>query len=416
VFRYATAACPLPPELHAATRACTLAEITAVAGSVGASVCRLRSPKERVAELGLEDGEPLDPPWALRSLTRDAPARRRFAAAADGDPPLVGLRIVEAGRRIQGPLAGHVLGLLGATVMRIEPRGGDLLRGMPPLVGDCSARFLALNRGKEVVEVDLKDPADRARLLDLVADADVFLHNWAPGKATQLGLDAEEVAARNSRIVYAHASGWGAALGADPPLGTDFMVQAYAGLGEALNPPGELPYPSLMTLLDILGALVAAEGVLAGLLLRERTNQAQQVDTSLLSAATVLQADLLDAIASGCAQHRSGGQPLWTALDQPLPTAAGLLALSVGSRAQFERLCTVAGVDADGDRATVEAAVSARLCTRPAEVWEATLRRAGIPAAAVCTSLDELARDRRFIPVLDHDGCAFVRSPWRFGV
>ena len=71
--------------------------------------------------------------------------------------------MVEAGRRIQGPLAAHVLGLLGARINRVEPAGGDPLRGMPPMVGDCSARFLALNRGKQVVEANLRTAASRRR-------------------------------------------------------------------------------------------------------------------------------------------------------------------------------------------------------------------------------------------------------------
>jgi len=120
-----------------------------------------------------------------------------------------------------------------------------------------------------------------------VAGADVFLHNWAPGKARELRLDAADLAASRPGLVYAWASGWGDVLGSRPPLGTDFMVQAYSGLG-GLVTPGEPPAPSLMTLTDVLGGLVCAQGVLAALLARVRTGRGQLVSSSLLSAATLL--------------------------------------------------------------------------------------------------------------------------------
>ena len=227
-------------------------------------------------------------PWRF---TPTAPAEP-LAAMPAGGLPLHGLRVVEAGRRIQGPLAGHVLRLLGAEVVRVEPAGGDPLRGMPPMVGDCSARFLALNRGKRIVEVDLRSAAGRATVRDLVDTADVFLHNWAPGKAAELGLDSGDFVARNPRLVYAYASGWGDARGPDAPPGTDFIAQAYAGLGEQLRPTGQPPAGSLMTLLDVLGGLVCAEGVLAALVARQRQRRGQRVETSLLSAAGVLQGPL----------------------------------------------------------------------------------------------------------------------------
>ena len=162
------------------------------------------------------------------------------------------------------------------------------MRGVPPVDGGCSARFRALNRGKEVTEIDIKSPAGRERLVRLVADADVFVHNWAPGRAARLGLNAGHLLRANPRLIYARASGWGDELGAAPPLGTDFMVQAYSGLGAVVRPPGEPPAPTLMTLTDVLGGLICAQGTLAALLARGVTGAGQRVRSSLLSAARVL--------------------------------------------------------------------------------------------------------------------------------
>ncbi|MEO7196531.1 MAG: CoA transferase [Pseudonocardiaceae bacterium] len=263
--RYATATCPLPEELHQTAGRRRFAALAAAAAAASVSILRLRD----VAERSVEPSASL-PPWRLTPTPGAAPAVPLPSPPSGAQLPLAGLVVIEAGRRLQGPLAGHVLGLLGARVVRIEPPGGDLLRGMPPMAGDCSARFLALNRGKDVVEIDPKSAAGRHAVRELVAGAEVFLHNWAPGKAAALELDAEHLAAVRPGLVYAHASGWGDTLGAAPPLGTDFMVQAHSGLAAMVRPGDEPPAPSLMTLTDVLGGLICAQGVLAGLVARIR--------------------------------------------------------------------------------------------------------------------------------------------------
>ncbi|MFI1207279.1 CoA transferase [Streptomyces sp. NPDC020802] len=308
-FRYATACAAFPQSLHETVRASSWQRVRHAAGSSGADVCPLRSLVERAAEY---DGAP---PWELTPHH----AGHLPGGASDG-LPLAGFTVLEAGRRIQAPLCAHLLGLLGAEVVRIEPPGGDPLRGMPPACSGVSARWLALNRGKKAVEVDIKSPADRERLREMAAGADVFLHNWAPGKAAQLGLDHEHLAAAHPALVYAYTSGWAGRL-PDAPMGTDFMVQARTGVGEAARPADEPPAPSLMTLLDVLGGLLGAEGILAGLLLRERTGRGVRVDSSLLGAADVLTAPARARAAQGLDPRRPAG------FRRPLPTADGWIAL-----------------------------------------------------------------------------------------
>lgn len=182
-------------------------------------------------------------------------------------------------------MVGHVLRMLGAEVIRVEPPGGDPMRGIPPVSGDCSARFRVLNDGKRIAEIDLKTTEGQAELLDLVAGADAFVHNWAPGRAERLGLAAEDLAWIRPGLVHAWSSGWSPLPWPDPPLGTDFLVQAHSGLAAAVDREGA---PSLMTLTDIMGGLVCAAGVLAALLRRERTGLGARVDSSLYSAAGVI--------------------------------------------------------------------------------------------------------------------------------
>ncbi|GAA3516166.1 CoA transferase [Actinocatenispora rupis] len=272
--RFATATCPLPAALHDTTRRHPYEEVRAAGADAGVTVVAVRTGPAGTGEV----------PWRFAELGAAVPT----PPPAAGDAPLHGFVVVEATRRVQGPLAGHLLRLLGADVVRVEPPGGDPMRGVPPMAGDVSARFLALNRGKRVVAADLGHAAGRAELRELVAGADVFLHNWAPGRAARWGLDADDLAAVRPGLVFAYASGWGAAPGADPPVGTDYVVQASSGLAARLGPDDATPTPSLYTVTDTLGALVCVEAVLAALLHRLRTGYGRRVDTSLLSAAGVL--------------------------------------------------------------------------------------------------------------------------------
>ncbi|MBW4718440.1 CoA transferase [Saccharothrix obliqua] len=260
--RFATATCPLPAELVAATASTRIGVLEDVARATGTTLVR-------VADRPVDDL----PPFRATPLGPAGPL------PPAGELPLSGLVVLESCRRVQGPLAGHLLARLGATVVRVEPPGGDPLRGVPPMAGDCSARFRALNRGKQVLEIDLGTVAGRREVLELASTADVFLHNWAPGRAAVWSLEAADFARVRPGIVYAHASGWGDALGPRPPLGTDFVVQAHAGVPS-----------SLMTVVDVFGGLVAAHGVVTALLRRARTGRGQSVESSLLSAASRLNA------------------------------------------------------------------------------------------------------------------------------
>lgn len=318
--------------------------------------------------------------------------------AGAGEAPLAGIVVVDAGRRVQGPLAGHLLGLLGAEVIRIEPTGGDPLRAAPPMAGGCSARFLALNHGKRVVEADLWSPAGRRRVLDAAAQADVFVHNWVSGKAAQLGLDHDRLAAVNPRLICAHASGWGEARGAHPPPGTDFLVQAYTGLADHLTPAGEAPAGSLMPLLDVLGGLITTSGVLAGLVGRERDGRGRRVRSSLLSAAALLQAQL----GGG---RDFNGRPEFGEFGVPLPASNGDLVIS---RTSSPRTVTAAlGLD---DPAEVPAEIAAQ----PVDRTVALLTGAGIDAVRACQHPAELAGDLWAAGLVHRDHCTLVRPPWTF--
>jgi crotonobetainyl-CoA:carnitine CoA-transferase CaiB-like acyl-CoA transferase len=391
--RFATATCALPPALADTARCASFAAIRAAADRSGAAVLPVRE-------------DPLPPtvtrPWTLTPLPepvgtstgRTGTGGAHRTAGPAGEPPLAGLRVVESTRRVQGPLAGHVLRLLGADVVRVEPPGGDPMRGIPPVAGTCSARFSALNAGKPVKEIDFTTATGRQAVRELVSGADVFLHNWAPGKAARLGLDAEDLRSVRPGLVYAWASGWGDVLGPTPPVGTDYLVQAHNGLAAALRPANVPAAASLMTLTDVLGGLVCAQGVLAALLARLRTGEGQRVDSSLYSAASLV--------------PRRRRRAEWT--DLPLRTRDGYLSLGPEARERPDRLAGAFGL---GGSAGAEAIIS-RARTRPTTAWLPRLVTAGVTVTPVCTDLAALAHDSRFAPALAVGEYAAPLAPWEF--
>jgi crotonobetainyl-CoA:carnitine CoA-transferase CaiB-like acyl-CoA transferase len=322
------------------------------------------------------------------------------SAAPDPFLPLAGLRVVESTRRVQGPLAGHLLRMLGADVVRIEPPGGDPMRGLPPLAGQCSARFLALNAHKPVVEADLTTAQGRDTVRALAADADVFLHNWAPGKASRFGLTADGLLAGCPSLVYAEASGFGDAFGPRAPVGTDYLAQVHSGLAAAVRPAEDPPAPSLMTLTDVLGGLLCAQGAVAALALREATGRGARVRSSLLSAGVLV--------------PRPAHRVRWTPLDRPLRTADGHLYLGEGARRDPESVCRVL----DGADPAFPADAAARFARRTTGRWLARLADAGLTATPVLTDLTGLALDPAFrtavLPPDPATGHARPAPPWEF--
>jgi len=416
--RYYRGRCAFPPGLHQATAACTLARVAEAAAASGVSLSPVRAYAEVLEHPGPGTwypsvGEP--------ALTRSGEGHRMTAppqvgAPHDGHLPLRGLRVVEATSRMQGPLAGLLLQMLGAEVIRVEPPGGDVGRMVPPIAGDTGSFFLCYNRGKRAIQLDLTRASGRGELLDLLATSDAFLHNWRPGKAAEWGLDRDSVASAGPNLVYAEATGWHPVTDNDHLIGTDFLVQAYAGFGDGLNTPDEPPLTSRALLTDTLGALVTCEGILGGLYERERTGRPVPVDTSLLQGAMAAQAHVLEPLAAGTeAGGRRSGRPVWGALDRPIPGPDGWLAVSVETDADLDRLREVAGVDRAGSPPATEAALVERLGAAPVGHWEDQLVAAAVPCSTVSRDLVALGADGRLKALFEPlaGSCVAPASPWR---
>ena len=197
---------------------------------------------------------------------------------------LEGLLVADFSRVLAGPLATMLLGDLGADVVKVEHPDGDETRGWgPPFLGDHSTYYLAVNRNKRSVALDLKEEAGRSAALALAGQADVVVENFKVGALDRLGLGFEQVRARNPGVVWCSISGFGSGEGAGLP-GYDFLVQATSGLMSISGPAGE-PTKVGVALVDVVTGLYALTGVLAALHARARTGLGQRVEVSLLGSA-----------------------------------------------------------------------------------------------------------------------------------
>jgi formyl-CoA transferase len=202
---------------------------------------------------------------------------------------LAGTTVLEVASYVAGPYAGVLLADMGATVIKIEaPPDGDPFRGWAE--GGYSPTFCSVNRNKQSLLLDLRQPAGRDAFLRLADTADVVVENLRPGTVDRLGIGYDAVRARNPRIVYCSLSGFGQ----DGPYrdrpGYDTIGQAMSGLLSLLTDPAA-PQPMGISLSDHLTGVFACYGILCALLARERTGEGQRVETSLLRATVAFLAE-----------------------------------------------------------------------------------------------------------------------------
>jgi crotonobetainyl-CoA:carnitine CoA-transferase CaiB-like acyl-CoA transferase len=197
--------------------------------------------------------------------------------------PLEGLRVLDLTRVLVGPFASMLLGDLGAEVIKVErPGEGDETRHVEPLKEGESHYFLAINRNKQGIAVDMKMPAGKEILVELARRSDVFLENFRPGVAKRLGLDYETLREINPRLVYCSISAFGQTGPYASRSALDIAIQAMSGVmsltGEPDGPPTRMGLP----MADLCGGLYAVIGVLSAINERERTGRGQFIDFSML--------------------------------------------------------------------------------------------------------------------------------------
>jgi itaconate CoA-transferase len=205
-------------------------------------------------------------------------------AAGRGRLPLDGVTVVALEQAVAAPFATRQLADLGARVIKVERAGaGDFARHFDRSVHGQASYFVWLNRGKESIELDIKDPGDRAVLDALLGRADVFVQNLAPGAAGRLGLGAEDLRRRYPRLVSCAISGYGPDGPYRHKKAYDLLVQCEAGLLSVTGTPEE-PAKAGISVADIAAGMYAYSGILAALYERERTGEGTSLDVAMLDA------------------------------------------------------------------------------------------------------------------------------------
>ncbi|OZM75452.1 MULTISPECIES: CaiB/BaiF CoA transferase family protein [Pseudonocardia] len=206
---------------------------------------------------------------------------------------LEGIRVLDLGEIMQGPLAAQVLGDFGADVVKVE-RGvaGDMMRSLDRdaiEAGEPSSYYVAVNRNKRSVSLNLKTREGLAALHRLLERADVLVHSYRPAAVRRLGLSYEELADRYPRLVYASASGFGETGPYAHKAGQDMLAQSLSGMARTVGDPGLAAHISPVPVVDYASGMALAQGILAALLERERSGRGQHVSVNLLDTAMALQ-------------------------------------------------------------------------------------------------------------------------------
>ncbi len=343
----------------------------------------------------------------------------------DADPPLKGLRVLDASRVLAGPFCGQILGDLGAEVIKLErPGSGDDTRGWgPPFLGPFSAYFLSCNRNKRSLTLDVAAPAGNKLFHDLLDRCDVLIENFRSDSAEHLGLSAPAILERHPRLVACSITGFGRSGPLKEVPGYDYAVQAMSGLMAITGPAEGPPYKVGVALTDIITGLYASSAILACLRARDRSGHGYAIDLALLDCAVAAQVNVAQAyLTSGQVPARQGNAHLQIVPYQLVATADGWLVLNVGNDGQWQRFCAAAedpalaadphfltNADRVRRRAELMPRVEALMRMRTTTDWQERLTASNVPHALVWDyaelfKQDQMAERNMKITVRDSAG------------
>jgi crotonobetainyl-CoA:carnitine CoA-transferase CaiB-like acyl-CoA transferase len=269
---------------------------------------------------------------------------------------------------------------------------------MPPEMNGESTYFLCCNRSKQSVAIDMKGPEGQAIVRRLAERADVLVENFRKGALGRFGLDYEQLAAINPRLIYCSISGYGRTGSRADEAGYDFAIQAESGLMAITGEPDGSPMKHGVAITDIVTGMNATQAILAALLAREKTGRGQLIDLSLFDSAVALLANVGSGyLATGSEPGRYGNAHATVVPYQLFDSADGVLALAVGNDLQFKNLCLQVlerpdlwaderyqkNRDRVLNRSTLIPALSEVFLTRGTADWIAMLNHAGVPAGQV---------------------------------
>jgi crotonobetainyl-CoA:carnitine CoA-transferase CaiB-like acyl-CoA transferase len=321
-------------------------------------------------------------------------------------PPLTGTRVLDLSRVLAGPWATQTLADMGAEVIKIErPGSGDETRSYAPFVasGDGtsprSTYFLAANRGKRSIAIDLTTEKGQELVRELADKSDVLVENYKVGSLAKLGLDYKTLSARNPGLIYCSITGFGQTGPHRDRPAYDLVIQAMGGMMSLTGERGGEPMKTGVAMVDITTALYATTAILGAMHERERSKRGQHIDLALLDVQIATLANQASSyLMTGHVPERYGNAHVSIVPYGAFSTSDGRMIIAVANDSQFERFAAALGlpeIGADPRFQTNEARVrnrgdllpmiEDRLRSRPTRDWVADLDRERIPAGPINT-------------------------------
>lgn len=322
-----------------------------------------------------------------------------------------------------GPWVGALLGELGAEVIKVEPPAGDGTRWQPPQQGGMGAVYLAMNVNKRDITLDLKDPEGFRLGMELVKTSDIFLHNFRGGAMDRLGFGYEALKEVNPRLIYAAVTGFGEVGPLAKEGSQDFIVQAASGFARCNGAPGdELEQFRFTGFLDLAGASMAVQGIMAALMERERSGLGQKVSVSMLEAALEMQATrLMEFFATGQQPRPMGSETPGVVPDRAFRAQDVDVFITAQTPAQWRGFCSAlerpdlaedprfaTNPDRVKNREELNALLEPIFATRPALWWMRVMERNGVP----CALSHNFEINRYHVQVRENGMIAEVDTPW----
>jgi len=357
--------------------------------------------------------------------------------------PLTGLKVLDLSRVLAGPWASQILADLGADVVKVERPGvGDDTRGWgPPFLADAdgaagdAAYFLAANRNKRSLALDLAKPEGQAVARRLAARSDVVLENFKRGDLARYGLDYASLSAAKPDLVYCSITGFGQDGPHAERPGYDFMIQGMAGFMSLTGEAGGEPLRAGVAVADLTTGMYSAVAILAALRHRDATGRGQHIDMALFDVTFGWLANQAqNYLVGGKTPGRTGNTHPNLVPYQVFATATKPIIVAVGNDKQFASFVAALGRaewaedarfqlnrDRVGNRGLLVELIQAVLATRPAEHWLEAIEAAGVPVGPV-NSLDQAFADpqvaaRGLLVEVDHPIAGPIRTlaqPMRF--
>ena len=329
--------------------------------------------------------------------------------------PLHGLRVFDLTRILAGPTCAQLLGDLGAEVIKIErPGAGDDTRKWgPPYVKDeagqeteASAYYLASNRNKRSLTLDISKPAGQALAKRLIGHCDILIENFKAGTLPRYGLGYDDLKADNPELVYCSITGFGQTGPYAPRAGYDYLAQGMGGMMSLTGAPEGAPTKVGIGIADIMCGMYATVAILAALRHRDQGGGGQYIDLGLLDTQVAwLTYEGLNYLTSGTLPKRVGNQHPNVVPYDVLPASDGSFILAVGNDAQFARFCEFAGspglaedprfatnANRVRNRAALYEVLPGLTAEKPVQVWLDGLTERGVPCGPVNT-LDQVFAD-----------------------